>query len=230
MKKSIKKAPDRIILFETGTIIALLFVNWVLHLSYMPSDWDPGVEDTPYDEPAYPPVTFDEPEVDNQEALTDFITQEYKDNQRLDLVDDFKDLFEIPNPLDVKKHIPKREGLKSLITFKGPVSPTIIDSVVQFLPEFPGGHDAMARYVQDNFKVNSYMSEWADFVLVRVSFVVRNDGSITDIKTMESNMAGMGVEREAERVIASMPKWEPAYKDGRAVNFRVILPIRVIVN
>ena len=56
-----------------------------------------------------------------------------------------------------------------------------------------------------------------------VEFIVRQDGSIENIKTLKG--IGFGCDEEAIRVVGLMPKWTPASQNGKTVSQRYVLPI-----
>lgn len=96
--------------------------------------------------------------------------------------------------------------------------------IVEEMPSFPGGQDAMMKYIGANFK---YPQEAIDNGIqgtVFVTFVVERDGSITGVKTLRG--IGSGCDEEAVRVVQSMPKWTPGKQRGKEVRVQYNLPIR----
>lgn len=62
---------------------------------------------------------------------------------------------------------------------------------------------------------------------VFVSFVVENDGSLTDVQVLRG--IGSGCDEEAVRVVKAMPKWQPAMKDGKAVAMQFYIPFSFVL-
>ena len=90
-------------------------------------------------------------------------------------------------------------------------------------PEFPGGMEALHKYMADNIQ---YPQEAQDNHIsgrVYVTFVVKEDGSVSNVKVVRDIGGGCG--REAARVVRSMPKWHPAKKNGEPVRAVFTLPI-----
>ena len=90
-------------------------------------------------------------------------------------------------------------------------------------PEFPGGMEALYKYMDDN---TQYPQEAKDNHIsgkVFVTFVVEEDGSVSNVKVLRDIGGGCG--REAARVVRSMPKWHPAKKNGEPVRAVFTLPI-----
>ena len=98
-----------------------------------------------------------------------------------------------------------------------------IYNVVEQMPEFPGGVEAMMQYVADNVK---YPQEARDKNIsgrVFVSFVVEKDGSVNEVKVMRG--IGGGCDEEAARVISAMPRWKPGKQKGKPVRVSYMMPI-----
>ena len=56
-----------------------------------------------------------------------------------------------------------------------------------------------------------------------MQFVVEKDGSITDVNVVRG--IGSGCDKEAERVVNNMPKWEPGEQRGKKVRVKYTLPV-----
>ena len=98
-----------------------------------------------------------------------------------------------------------------------------IYQVVDQMPEFPGGTEAMMHYVAGNVK---YPEEAKDKEIqgrVFISFVVEKDGSVNEVK-VERGIGG-GCDEEAVRVISAMPKWKPGKQKGECVRVSYMMPI-----
>lgn len=94
--------------------------------------------------------------------------------------------------------------------------------VVDQMPEFPGGMEAMMKFVADNVK---YPEEAKDKNIkgrVFVGFVVEKDGSVINAKVLRG--IGGGCDEEALRVVKAMPKWKPGIKDGKPVRVSYQMP------
>lgn len=93
------------------------------------------------------------------------------------------------------------------------------------MPEFPGGEEAFKKYLKHEIKYPQFAHEMMITGTVYVSFIVSNDGSIKDAKIVKGVENGKELDREALRVITTMPPWNPGKKGGKAVNVRKIVPI-----
>ena len=95
--------------------------------------------------------------------------------------------------------------------------------VVEQMPSFPGGPSALMAYLSSHVKYPAVAEENGIQERVTVQFVVEKDGSVTDVKTMKS--VDPSLDREAERVVRSMPKWIPGKQNGSAVRVKYFVPV-----
>ena len=98
-------------------------------------------------------------------------------------------------------------------------SNTVYDAVEQ-MPAFPGN---LNGFISSNLKYPAIAEENGVQGRVIVQFVVDRDGSISDIKVVRSVDASL--DREAVRLVRSMPRWTPGKQNGKAVRVRYTLPI-----
>ena len=95
--------------------------------------------------------------------------------------------------------------------------------VVKEVPEYPGGTEAMYKFLRDNIHYPEKAKEEGIEGRVYVSFVVEADGRLSDIKVLRG--IGGGCDEEAVRVVEAMPKWKPGRAHGKAVRVQYHLPI-----
>ena len=96
--------------------------------------------------------------------------------------------------------------------------------VCEKAPVFPGGTHAMYKYLADNTKYPDEAKAAGKQGRVMVQFVVRKDGSISDVSVVKS-AGNVSLDKEAVRVISTMPKWNPGTQGGKAVNVQYTLPV-----
>jgi len=94
-------------------------------------------------------------------------------------------------------------------------------TVAQVPASFLGGKDAWQKYLEKNLKRDIPVEKGAPAgkYTVIIDFIVKADGSLTDLKI--ANNPGYGTGEEALRMISKGPKWVPAMQNGRAVTSRV---------
>ncbi len=96
---------------------------------------------------------------------------------------------------------------------------TVYRSVEQ-MPRFPGGEAALVKYLESHI---NYPPEPAKNGHVIVQFVVKKDGSIGEVKVVRS--LDKDLDKEAIRVIKSLPNFTPGRQDGKAVSVWYTLPV-----
>ena len=105
---------------------------------------------------------------------------------------------------------------------KPEVAPKVID-VVEEMPSFPGGNAALMSYLNSNTKYPVVAQENGVQGRVIISFVVERDGSISDVKVARS--VDPSLDREAQRVVKSMPRWTPGKQNGQTVRVKYTVPV-----
>ena len=99
-----------------------------------------------------------------------------------------------------------------------------IYQVVEKQPEFPGGMTALMKYLRDNIRYPDEARKQNKQGRCFVSFVVETDGSISDI-TIKKSAGDEALDKEAMRVVSTMPKWKPGTQGGETVRVQFTLPI-----
>jgi protein TonB len=91
------------------------------------------------------------------------------------------------------------------------------------MPEFPGGTAALVKFLSLNIKYPAVAAETGIKGKVIVNFVVNKDGSITGAKILRSVDASL--DKEALRVVNSLPRWKPGKQGGKPVRVAFSVPI-----
>ena len=100
---------------------------------------------------------------------------------------------------------------------------TKVFDVVEQMPSFPGGDAALMSFLNKNIKYPVIAEENGIQGRVVATFVVERDGSITDVKVIKS--VDPSLDKEAVRVLKSMPKWIPGKQNGQAVRVKYTVPV-----
>ena len=100
----------------------------------------------------------------------------------------------------------------------------VIFVVVESMPEFPGGQQALFKYLAENVKYPVIAQENGIQGRVICQFVVNKDGSIVDVVAVRSS-GEPSLDKEAIRVIKSMPKWKPGKQRGKPVRVKYTVPV-----
>lgn len=116
-----------------------------------------------------------------------------------------------------------------------PEGPTTIDppieetdntfemETLEALPEYPGGEEAMMKYLLSQIKYPTQAIENNVSGRVTLGFIVDKNGNIDEIKILKS--VGYGCDEEAVRVVKNMPNWKPGKNNGKPVKVYFNLPI-----
>jgi len=100
----------------------------------------------------------------------------------------------------------------------------VVFVVVESMPEFPGGQQALFRFLSENVKYPVIAQENGIQGRVICQFVVNKDGSIVDVEVARSG-GDPSLDKEAVRVIKSMPKWKPGKQRGKPVRVKYTVPV-----
>ncbi len=98
---------------------------------------------------------------------------------------------------------------------------------VQQMPVFPGGQEAMYKYIYDRYKYPAIARQNGISGRILVQFIVTKEGTIEDVRIVSG--IGGGCDEQALAVIRDMPKWNPGKHNGKAVNVSFMLPIKIVL-
>ncbi len=102
-----------------------------------------------------------------------------------------------------------------------------IFDLVEQQPEFPGGVDALMKFIRDNINYPMIAAENGIKGRVSLKFVVTKTGEIADVKVVRG--VDPHLDKEAIRVLKSMPNWIPGKQNGKAVNVYFSLPVNFVL-
>lgn len=222
----IKKSPKADL--ENKKMMAVLIgLVMALGIMYIAFEWSQN-EITVYEEALQGPVEIDEemvevtfreetppppPPPQPETVLSDII--DIQDNEAEVETTDFNSEDEADARVEIQAPIapPEEEEEEQVIHIR-----------VEKMPEFPGGQDALNRFLVRNIKYPLLAQENGIQGRVVCQFVVNSDGSIVDISVVRG--VEESLDKEAIRVIKSMPKWTPGRQGGKSVRVKYTLPIR----
>lgn len=95
--------------------------------------------------------------------------------------------------------------------------------VVEQMPEFPGGQEALMQFLRQEVKYPKEAFKDGVQGRVVVQFVVEKDGSISEVEVVKK--VNEHLDAEAVRVVNAMPKWKPGKQKGENVRVKYTLPI-----
>ena len=100
--------------------------------------------------------------------------------------------------------------------------------VVDKMPEYPGGNQAMSRFMAENIKYPQEAKTKGVTGVVFVAFIIEKDGSVSNVSVLRG--VGAGCNEEAMRVVSKMPKWKPGENKGKPVRVEYNLPVKFKLN
>lgn len=126
-----------------------------------------------------------------------------------------------------------QEGEKDIVappteeTGNGPAEPAQpeIFTVVEEMPEFPGGTAEMVKFIQKNLQYPTMAREAGLSGKCFLKFVVNGTGTISNVEVLKGVPGCPDCDKEAIRVVKAMPGWKPGKQNGRPVNVFFNLPI-----
>lgn len=130
---------------------------------------------------------------------------------------------------DAVTTVSEEQGQPYEVIWVPPVVETeVVDEIeihehVETMPEFPGGMTALMKYLGSNIKYPTISQEMGSAGRVIVQFVVNKDGSIANPTVVRGVDAYL--DKEAIRVISSMPKWTPGVQNGKKVRVKYTVPV-----
>ena len=98
--------------------------------------------------------------------------------------------------------------------------------VVEEPPEYPGGEEAMMKYLVENIKLEELEPMEDVPQTLYLSFVIDTDGSVTNVKVLRSSL-NQSLDNAGLKAVKNMPKWKPGRQDGREVKVGFTIPIKV---
>lgn len=166
----------------------------------------------------------------NTEKFTEFLVQKDEDvKEEVKSADDVKDTSTALGSTDFDQgtddlNIVRVHKNEVIVEEKKPepVEDKVFTSVEQ-MPQFPGGDVALLKYISDHIKYPTIAMENNVQGKVVVQFVVTRDGSIGEVKVARGKDPDL--DKEAVRVVKTLPKFIPGKMNGQAVNVWYTLPI-----
>jgi len=130
--------------------------------------------------------------------------------------------------IEIKSEEDKTEAVKIVAPIEEPEEEEeeedVVFQIVESMPSFPGGEQALRKYLRDNVKYPQIAIENNIQGRVICEFVVNKDGSIGDVVVIRSG-GDPSLDREAMRVLKQMPKWTPGKQRGKAVRVKYTVPV-----
>lgn len=202
-------------------VLAFLFVAFEWSRRDVQIDVSQAVQDIAFEEEVIP-ITEQEnlppppppPPAEVPPAVTEILNVVDDDEEVGDVV--------IADSEDTGQKVEIKEFVAPVVKKEEPVEEEIFQ-IVEEMPEFTGGPAALLKYLSDKTVYPTIALENGISGRVIVEFVVNRDGSIVDVKIARG--VDPSLDKEALRVVNSMPKWKPGKQGGKAVRVKYTLPV-----
>ena len=204
----------KVIFIEIGLVLALAIVllafEWksyekieIDELALIIDDTEEDmIEVTHQDRPPPPPAPV------QQTTIIEIVDDD------VEIEDEIEIDVEADQEMEIEEYIPVEEEEEDEAQ---------IFTVVESMPEFPGGEAKMKQYLVKNLKYPQMAKESGIQGKVYVTFVVEKTGHVTDVKVLRG--IGGGCDEEAIRVIKNMPNWMAGKQRGKSVRVQFNMPI-----
>lgn len=187
-------------------------------------------EEEDFDVP--PPPEIEEvliEEVANSDKYTDFASEDDKEKEVVTTAEEANEgtnvtaTVEFHEGSDTGTEVMDKN--KEIVEEKheAPVEEQKVFDVVEQMPQFPGGDAALMQFLSSHIKYPAVAEENGIQGRVVCTFVVERNGSISDVRVVKS--VDPSLDKEAMRVIKSMPNWIPGKQNGQAVRVKYTVPV-----
>lgn len=220
----VKKSPKADLEGKKSTWLLLGYV-FILSLMFVAFEWtdrdkqvntDSGITDVVFEEEIIPITEQEEqkapppPEAPKMEEVLNIVENDAEvEETSIQASEETGQAVEIKYvPVEVEEEEPEEQQ---------------IFQVVEEMPEFPGGMGECMKFLGKNIKYPTISQENGVQGRVTVQFVVNTDGSIVDAQVVRG--VDPYLDKEALRVIGTMPKWKPGKQRGKTVRVRYTVPV-----
>jgi TonB family protein len=156
------------------------------------------------------------------------IPEEKKDNCKLEPLEDFEVggiEWEVPLGGAIEVYIPE-PMVEPVFTGEVYIPIERPRMIVEVMPEFEGGTDALMKFIKDNLKYPRWEKRRKIQGTVYATFIVDEEGNITKPEIMRTVDNSKNFDEEVLKVLGNMPKWKPGMEQGKAVPVQFNLPFK----
>ena len=185
-------------------------------------------------------MSHDDNKEEVEEAVVSHSSVEEESNEQIMSVANQSELVDIgeeinddmmPEPLEVSQEQSEVNDVDVMMDYENIESEEIkpdysrqkVYDIVDEMPTFSDGDYELLKYIADNLEYPQEAVDGGIQGTVFVRIIVEPDGSISNPKIIRG--IGYGCDKEAVRVIESMPNWEPGHRKGEAVRVYMSIPV-----
>ncbi|MBP8791130.1 MAG: energy transducer TonB [Breznakibacter sp.] len=145
----------------------------------------------------------------------------------LNIVEDDVELDDELELMDTEANENTSVDYKAIVVEEEEEADAPVFFIVEQMPVFPGGEEALRKYIAQSVKYPAIAQENGIQGRVFVAFVVNTKGEVTDVKIARG--VDPNLDKEAIRVVTNMPKWAPGKQRGKAVKVSYTVPINFVL-
>ncbi len=209
-----------------------VFTSVDVEISAIEEEYEEEVEEEEtFELPPEPEEIITPEEVANEQQVTAILVTEddkYEEDKQVKNQDEVMENASMIGSVDVTEGVEdlnKTRIIDQVIVEEKPVVEDEVYNIamVEQQPEFPGGAQAMYKWLSDHINYPPVAAEEGVQGKVIVEFVVSKTGAIENAKVLRGRHPAL--DKEALRVVKAMPKWNPGRNNGNAVKVTYTLPV-----
>ncbi|MDE7458325.1 MAG: energy transducer TonB [Muribaculaceae bacterium] len=209
-----------------------VFINTEVEITQLEDDYEEDIEEEEtFELPPEPEEIIAPEEVANEQQVTAILVTEdenYEEDKQVKNQDEVMDNAAMFGTVDVTEGVEdlnKTRIIDQVIAEEKPVVDEQVYNIamVEQQPEFPGGAQAMYKWLSDHINYPPVAAEEGVQGKVIVEFVVSKTGAIENARVLRGRHPAL--DKEALRVVKAMPNWNPGRNNGNAVKVTYTLPV-----
>ena len=209
-----------------------VFINTEVEITQLEDDYEEDIEEEEtFELPPEPEEIIAPEEVANEQQVTAILVTEdenYEEDKQVKNQDEVMDNAAMFGTVDVTEGVEdlnKTRIIDQVIAEEKPVVDEQVYNIamVEQQPEFPGGAQAMYKWLGDHINYPPVAAEEGVQGKVIVEFVVSKTGAIENARVLRGRHPAL--DKEALRVVKAMPNWNPGRNNGNAVKVTYTLPV-----
>ena len=209
-----------------------VFINTEVEITQLEDEYEEEIEEEEtFELPPEPEEIIAPEEVANEQQVTAILVTEdenYEEDKQVKNQDEVMDNAAMFGTVDVTEGVEdlnKTRIIDQVIAEEKPVVDEQVYNIamVEQQPEFPGGAQAMYKWLSDHINYPPVAAEEGVQGKVIVEFVVSKTGAIENARVLRGRHPAL--DKEALRVVKAMPNWNPGRNNGNAVKVTYTLPV-----
>ena len=209
-----------------------VFINTEVELTALEEEYEEEVEEEEtFEIPQEPEEIIAAEEVANEQQVTNILVTEdenYEEDKQVKNQDEVMDNAAMLGKIDVTEGVEdlnKTRIIDQVIVEEKPVEDDKVYNMamIEQQPEFPGGAQAMYKWLSDHINYPAVAAEEGVQGKVIVEFIVSKTGAVENVRVLRGRHPAL--DKEAVRVVKAMPKWNPGRNNSNPVKVTYTLPV-----